>query len=420
MRRILLMGLMLWFQSSIACSIFTSSRNGKVLVGANEDGAYPFTYVRFQPATDDSYGVVFFGYSDMQAQAGMNEHGLFFDYAAIPKISLDKPEGPIHCKGFSDLLYSCKTVDDVLANLKDRSFNIRNTQVLIADAQGKSITINAQGSVERDKDYQIITNFNACNIKDKSYSCLRYEKIDKALSSSTPISIDFFQSILEDVHQEGKITTQYSNVYDLKNQKVYLNLYHNYKVTHEIDLAKELEKGSRIVPLDQLFDTFNFATLNTRSRHPEYFRETMLNDFEAEGFAAGMQTLKTFLETFPEKKENIYAALNQVPFSLMARTRIEHDNQPLFYYYLEQLNHCQAIWESQHSNLEAAKAIFDYLDDQGLITDVFSFNEDKGYLHLVLGESILSKKHLNQALSLTKDDAVWQRKRINHLLYALD
>ncbi|MEL6484016.1 MAG: hypothetical protein AAFP96_04125, partial [Bacteroidota bacterium] len=197
MWRIILIGFIFWFQASNACSIFSASRNGKVLVGANEDGAYPFTYARFQPANKGRYGVVFFGYSDMQAQAGMNEHGLFFDYAAIPKISLDGPEGPIHCQGFSDLLYSCKTVDEVLAKLKDRSFNIRTTQVLIADAKGKSITINAQGSVERNKDYQIITNFNACNIKDKNYSCLRYEKIDKALSSSTPISIDFFQSILE-------------------------------------------------------------------------------------------------------------------------------------------------------------------------------------------------------------------------------
>ncbi|MEL6305375.1 MAG: hypothetical protein AAGL29_06430 [Bacteroidota bacterium] len=420
MRRILLMGLMLWFQCSMACSIFTSSRNGKVLAGANEDGAYPFTYVRFQPPTKNTYGAIFFGYSDMQAQAGMNEHGLFFDYAAIPKISLDQPEGPIYCKGISDLLYSCKTIDEVLTKLKDRSFNIRTTQVLIADAQGKSITINAQGFVERDKDYQIITNFNACNIKDKNYTCLRYEKIDKALSAGTPLSVNFFQGILEDVHQEGEITTQYSNVYDLKDKKIYVNLYHNYKVTHEIDLAKELEKGSRIVPFDQLFDTFNFATLNTRSHHPDYFRETILNDFEAKGFATGLLTLKTFLETFPEKKEKIYAALNQVPFPLMARARIQHDNQPLFFYYLERLNHCQAVWESQHSNLTTAKAIFEYLDEEGLITDIFSFNEDKGYLHLVLGESALSKKHLIQALSLTKDDAIWQRKRINHLLHALE
>ncbi|MEM8764218.1 MAG: carcinine hydrolase/isopenicillin-N N-acyltransferase family protein [Bacteroidota bacterium] len=420
MRRILLIGLMLWFQSSIACSIFTSSRNGKVLVGANEDGAYPFTYVRFQPPTKNTYGAVFFGYSDMQAQAGMNEHGLFFDYAAIPKISLDKPQGPIHCQGFSDLLYSCKTVDDVLEKLKDRSFNIRTTQVLIADAQGNSITINAQGFVEREKDYQIITNFNACTIKDENYSCLRYEKIDKALSSSTPLSVDFFQSILEDVHQEGNITTQYSNVYDLKDKKIYLNLYHNFKVTHEIDLTQELEKGSRIVPFDRLFNTFNFATLNNRSYHPDYFRETMLNDFEAKGFAAGLKTFETFLKTFPEKKENIYAALNQVPFPLMARARIQHDNQPLFYYYLEQLDHCQAIWESQHDNLKTAKAIFEYLDNEDLVTDTFSFNEDKGYLHLVLGEAALSKTHLNRALALTKDDAIWQRKRINHLLGAIE
>ena len=49
--------------------------------------------------------------------------------------------------------------------------------------------------------------------------------------------------ILEATHQEGRFPTQYSNIYDVKNQLIYLYHFHNFQKEYKIDLKKELAKG---------------------------------------------------------------------------------------------------------------------------------------------------------------------------------
>ena len=107
---ILLLTAFLFQQYTIACSIFTSSKNGNVLVGANEDGHTSFHHMWYVPAEDGKYGAVFFGQHNMQTQAGMNEYGLFFDFAAIPRI--DSKNREINFITIAEILSKCKTVDD--------------------------------------------------------------------------------------------------------------------------------------------------------------------------------------------------------------------------------------------------------------------------------------------------------------------
>jgi len=64
-----------------ACTIFMGSSGGKVFVGNNEDFIDPNTYVWFLTPSPDKLGRVYFGYGHELPQGGMNEKGLFFDYA---------------------------------------------------------------------------------------------------------------------------------------------------------------------------------------------------------------------------------------------------------------------------------------------------------------------------------------------------
>ncbi len=61
--------------------------------------------------------------------------------------------------------------------------------------------------------------------------------------------------ILDATHQEGRYPTQYSNVYDLKNRKMYVFYQHDYDRVLEIDLESMLKQGAQSYALSTIFET---------------------------------------------------------------------------------------------------------------------------------------------------------------------
>jgi len=112
----------------------------------------------------------------------MNEYGLFFDFAAIPKIELKNKE--IDFLGMNEVLATCKNIEEALVLFQKHKFSAPASQMLMADATGKSIIVNAETIVPKKGDYQITTNFNICDLADGKYHCLRYDKINKGLSEA--------------------------------------------------------------------------------------------------------------------------------------------------------------------------------------------------------------------------------------------
>ncbi|MEM8508828.1 MAG: carcinine hydrolase/isopenicillin-N N-acyltransferase family protein [Bacteroidota bacterium] len=388
-------------QQVVACSIFTCSKNNHVLVGANEDEYTSFHYMWFVPATDKRYGAVFFGKNNMQTQAGMNEHGLFFDFAAIPRI--DSKNRQINFIDTAELLATCKDVEEALAVYKKYTFSAFSSQMLLADASGKSVIINADTIVHKTGNYQITTNFNVCDLKGKNYDCLRYDKIDRALSETREISVPFFREILDDVHQEGKVSTQYSNVYDLKNRKIYMNWFHNYDETIEIDLKEELKKGFRIENLGSLFKGKNFAALNFQESEDAYFYNMMLNEFGKNGLEAGIGLYERFLNDYPEKADNIKEDFTWIPYGLISQARIAYDNLSFDYYYIPFLNDYKTIWKSDDKLLFQALAILDYIKTNAVKQNEFHFQETTGYIHMVLGDQEASIRHYEKAIASVEE-----------------
>ncbi len=69
--------------AALACTIFTAADEDTVLAGNNEDWKSENTRIWFTPAKDGKYGGVFFGFRNGYPQGGMNEKGLFYDWAAL-------------------------------------------------------------------------------------------------------------------------------------------------------------------------------------------------------------------------------------------------------------------------------------------------------------------------------------------------
>ncbi|WP_422080529.1 carcinine hydrolase/isopenicillin-N N-acyltransferase family protein [Ulvibacterium sp.] len=387
----------LFQQQANACSIFTCSKNGQTLVGANEDEYTSFHYMWFVPATDNKYGAVFFGKNNMQTQAGMNEHGLFFDFAAIPRIESKNRE--VNFVTTAEILASCKNIEEALEMFKKYTFSAFSSQMLMADASGKSVLINADTIVHKTGDYQITTNFNVCNLQDNNYDCLRYDKIDNALAQTKDISVPFFREILDDVHQEGKVSTQYSNIYDLKNREIHINWFHNYNESIVIDLKEELEKGFRMENLWDLFNEKTFAAMNFQESEDSYYYHLIANEVEQKGVEAGIKMFEQFVNDHPDKAARIKEDFTWIPYSLIAKARVAYDNLSFDYYYIPFLTDYRMIWQSENKMLFQALKILEYIKSNNLNQNGFHFHEMVGYINMVLGKKEVSIKNYQKAIA---------------------
>jgi len=178
----------------------------------------------------------------------MNECGLFYDIAATPLLEITTSLEKIPINGrdiLTKCLEECSTVKEVL-----KVFNRYNLQfmgkwqILFADSAGASVIIEGDEILQKEKHYQVMTNFNQ-SLSEPPYACNRYNTAIEILDSSNEISIDLFRDICDATHQVHDWYTQYSNVCDLKNGIIYLYRKYNFDDVIIIDLKEELQKGEK-------------------------------------------------------------------------------------------------------------------------------------------------------------------------------
>jgi hypothetical protein len=242
------------------CTIFVAARDGIVLAGNNEDneaGFNPDTKIRFLPSEQDRYGSVFLGYADGSPQGGMNDHGLFFDGAALPngaQLLLGDRSGGTAILEF--------TPDKRSALIKDEGDRLIDTMMSHSATVEEAIGVLTRRFSEKgirykvlrgSGDYQVATNFQQSLTPREKIGCRRYEMATKMLAESPVLSVDLFRSILQATHQEGKIRTFYSNICDLKNGLIYLYDRGNFDKVVELRLDDELKKGKRELKLSECF-----------------------------------------------------------------------------------------------------------------------------------------------------------------------
>lgn len=254
-----------------SCTMFMASFGDTVLYGNNEDYMRTLTYYWVRLPGEDTYGGVYLGhYSEEEirtrgleriyAQGGVNEKGLAFDFAALPDAPLNPhPELPPMGAMMTRIQQYCATVEEAIAMVKqyDWSPSIR-WQVLLADAAGDAVVISAGRDGElaftrkpRGDGYLVNTNFNRADSGPPyrgGYPCWRYSRADamlKEIRGEEDLTVEYFQSILDAVHVEGPVgNTEYSNVFDLKNNVIHLNHWHRFDETATIEVAAEIARQS--------------------------------------------------------------------------------------------------------------------------------------------------------------------------------
>lgn len=369
------------------------------MVAANEDEYNPFSKMWFNPPTKERYGSVCFGHPDLQAQAAMNEHGLFYDFTAQEGIDPSKfnLKNPYYGDLFFEILGKCKNVKEALAYLKTRDYTF-NSQALLADAEGRSVIINAGAIVEKTGNYQINTNFNISKLASKDYTCRRYDIANEMLAKADKISVPLFKDILARTRQEGNLSTQYSNIYDLKRGLIYVYSFHNFEQVYIIDLKKELKKGYRLENVADHFPT-SFAYESFVKSHAEYPRELLLSEIDKNGIdktLAHYQALKD--KQTPKGKDSINTLLIDAGIMLVRKSYNRHFNGEWWSYFFK-FPGSYKIWHSQDNQIQAALKIW-----QSILQD----NKTPGpmllelyaYINLVAGKKEVTKEYYEKAIAM--------------------
>ena len=267
----------------MSCSIFTVKDNVSVFFGNNEDegGNRERTDMWFVPSDDGkSYSCVYVGFAENEPGGddvdgieigGMNTEGLCFDGNGIVpgeevtyRDDLGSPYYYLTCNAL--ILRECATVSEVINWYQ--THNIGGTwwdQIHWADKTGDAVVVSPalDGSIAFTRingSFLVSTNFNVDHPSGIYYPCPRYDHITATLETITStgnVSVENCAQILEAVHVPETYSyagTVYSNVYDLKQQLIYLYVHGNYDNVVVLDLAEELAKGYHGYIIESLKD----------------------------------------------------------------------------------------------------------------------------------------------------------------------
>ena len=112
------------FHVGDSCSMYKVTKNGKTMVGCNEDAWRTTSHIWFEVGQNKQYGAAFTGSrwdgkNGYAPQSGMNEHGLVFSRLASyhPEINTSKFNNRIKITNptryLKEILHSCRTVEEV-------------------------------------------------------------------------------------------------------------------------------------------------------------------------------------------------------------------------------------------------------------------------------------------------------------------
>jgi hypothetical protein len=332
-----------------------------VFAAANEDDFTPFSRIWFNPSTPERYGSVCFGAPDLQVGAAMNEYGLFYDFTAQYGIDPSKFDlkHPYNGDVMFEILGKCKTVKEALTFLEAHNYTAAS-QVLIADATGNSVIIHVGVTVMKSGNYQINTNFDIANLVTGNFSCGRYDISNKMLSSAKSVSVTMLKNLLNQTHQEGDLSTQYSNIYDLKRGIIYVYLFHDFEQVYVIDLKKELSKGYR---LEMLADHFpiSFAYQTFMQNHPLYKKEKLMLEIKDSGLAKTIDKYISELKNTKSTKDStLKITLIDVGIQLIKDANNQHQYGSMWEYFFALENGYKIIHYTD-VRLKAATELFNAL-----------------------------------------------------------
>jgi len=281
MKKILIIVLFLlpYYNAVFACSMFKITKNGKTIVGNNEDWISANSEIWFEPALEGKYGVAYVGFLNHFPQGAMNEAGLVFDafvtdYLPVKKTNGKEKKAPLQVT--YDIMRNLDNVHQVKAYFEkiDLSYMAGGVYMFV-DKTGEYLIVEGDILTLGNDPYYVQSNFipsqhpTPNSIKNVNH----YQNGLQFIANSTPkTNMDYCAVVMKNMQQE---TTQYTSIYDLEKGNIELYHYHNYETKVTFNLKEELQRPAHSFAIPLLFtkktEGLTYYTKFNDSINPELF-----------------------------------------------------------------------------------------------------------------------------------------------------
>ncbi|WP_415374475.1 hypothetical protein [Patiriisocius sp. Uisw_017] len=244
---------------SFACSMYKITRDGKTIVGNNEDWLSPNSKFWYEKSNADSYGVLYMGQLNNFAQGAINEAGLVFDGFANPELPVLNTEGKTEIyigEAIKNVMQSMDTVEKVKNYLETINLSsLTSSQLVFVDVSGTYLIVEGDELIIGEASEKAFSNFYYSQIESEEEVQLETFKNGWAFMNATQgdATLNYCGDVMRNLSSKGVFGTQYSTVYDLETLTIRVYLFQDFTDFVEIDLKKELKKANHEVMIADLF-----------------------------------------------------------------------------------------------------------------------------------------------------------------------
>ena len=275
---------------SKACTMYKITKDGKTIVGNNEDWLSPNSQFWFEPSENNLYGVMYMGLLNNFAQGAINDAGLVFDGFANPDLPIQNTEGKLDVpigKAIRQIMQTMSSVEEVKIYLQTINLSsLSSSQIVFVDKSGSYLIVEGDEFILGTEDEKAFSNFYYSQIESlDAVDIDRFQKGIKFLNSSHgDPSISYCSDVMKSFASPDVFGTQYSTIYDLNTLKIRIYLFHDYTQFIELDLKSELEKGNHNMMIADLFPKESIGYMHYQKyndvENPQQFLEELVSKAE--------------------------------------------------------------------------------------------------------------------------------------------
>lgn len=251
---------------ALACTAFKHTRDGRTLVGCNEDAWSINAQVRFVPGGKGEHGAIYFAHYNgsplriMTDQMGMNTAGLVFDGLVLAPGAV-KRRSSLPWMETSDAvaraMRTCATVQEVATYLRTQDAGPLNGMLFFCDAGGEYLIVEPDTMFVGKDPWYALSNWRMSTCGDPATIPIPRLQVGlKVLSAGEGNDLDVATEALERMavcRERMGEGTLFSALFDVEARMVHLYFYHDFSQAVVIDLEEELAKGPHTVEMASLF-----------------------------------------------------------------------------------------------------------------------------------------------------------------------
>ncbi|MEM9052214.1 MAG: hypothetical protein AAGC47_09205 [Bacteroidota bacterium] len=293
--------LFLFCFQSFGCSMYKISKDGKTIVGNNEDWISPNSQFWFEKGEKGEFDSMYMGLLNRFPQGAMNSAGLVFDGFANDYMEIKNTEGKLSIpmpEAIQHVMKTMSKVNEVKAYLSTIDLSILATgQIVFVDQSGDYLIIEGGEMITGSELEQCFSNFYYSQIESIEEVDLDNVKngLDFIRNSQSQSTIDYTSKVMQSMQSVGDLT-QYTTVYDLEELKIRVYLFHDFSSYKEFTLDDFIKKGDHSVMIADLFPTEspggkNYGAFNNPA-NPTEFYDNLVGDsklteaeLESQGFS---------------------------------------------------------------------------------------------------------------------------------------